>query len=113
VATPGRKTITTSLSHDELAELDRIREQHNLTRSQALRDAVRRYLATMRRLPAPEEPLPDEVEALREAEEEFARGGGRQLRAVLHDLERRHKAADALALTIPPSMLSRTDEVIQ
>jgi hypothetical protein len=45
----------------------------------------------MRRLPPPEEPLPDEVDALREAEAEFARGGGRPLRAVLHDLERRSK----------------------
>jgi hypothetical protein len=91
MATPGKKTITTSLSDDEVAEFDRIREVHNLTRSQALREAVRRYLATMRHLPAPEDPLPDEVEALREAEEEFARGGGRQLRAVLNDLERRPK----------------------
>ena len=91
MATPGTRTVSTSLSDDELAELDRIREEHHLTRSQALRDEVRRYLATMRHLPAPEEPLPDEVEALREAEEEFARGGGRRLRAVLHDLERRPK----------------------
>jgi metal-responsive CopG/Arc/MetJ family transcriptional regulator len=91
MSTPSKKTITTSLSHDELAEFDRIREVHNLTRSQALREAVRRYLASMRHLPAPEEPLPEEVEALREAQEEFARGGGRQLRAVLHDLEHRPK----------------------
>lgn len=91
MATPGKKTITTLLSDDELAEFDRIREVHNLSRSQALREAVRRYLAIMRHLPAPEDPLLDEVEALREAEEEFARGGGRQLRAVLHDLERRPK----------------------
>ncbi len=52
---------------------------------------MRRYLAAMRRLPAPEEPLPDEVEALQEAEEEFARGGGRGLRAETYDLERRTK----------------------
>ena len=56
-----------------------------MTRSQALREALRRYLAAMRSLPAPEEPLPDELEALCEAKEEFARGGGRGLRAVLHD----------------------------
>jgi metal-responsive CopG/Arc/MetJ family transcriptional regulator len=87
MATPSRKTVTTSLSQCELAEFDRIREEYNLTRSQALREAVRRYLAVMRSLPAPEEPLPDEIEALREAREEFARGGGRRLRAVLHDLE--------------------------
>ena len=91
MATPRKKTIATSLTQGELAELDRIREEYNLTRSQALREAVRRYLVAMRRLPAPEEPLPDEVEALREAEEEFARGGGRELRTVLHELDRRTK----------------------
>jgi hypothetical protein len=64
---------------------DRIREEYKMTRSQALREALRRYLAAMRSLPALEEPSPDELEALREAEEEFARGGGRGLRAVLHD----------------------------
>jgi metal-responsive CopG/Arc/MetJ family transcriptional regulator len=74
MATPRKKTIATSLPEGELAEFDRIREEYNLTRSQVLREALRRYLAAMRRLPAPEEPLPDELEALREAEEEFARG---------------------------------------
>ena len=93
MATPSRKTITitTSLPQCELAEFDRIREEYNLTRSQALREAVRRYLAVMRSLPAPEEPLPDEIEALREAKEAFARGGGWRLRAVLYDLDRRTK----------------------
>jgi metal-responsive CopG/Arc/MetJ family transcriptional regulator len=91
MAASRNRTITTSLPEGELAELDRIREEYNLTRSQALREALRRYLAAMRRLPAPEEPLPAELEALREAKEEFARGGGRGLRTVLHDLERRPK----------------------
>jgi metal-responsive CopG/Arc/MetJ family transcriptional regulator len=91
MAASRKKTITTTLPESELAELDRIREEYKMTRSQALREALRRYLAAMRSLPAPEEPLPDELEALREAEEEFARAGGRGLRAVLHDLERRTK----------------------
>jgi hypothetical protein len=91
MAASRKKTITTSLPENELAELDRIREEHKMTRSQTLREALRRYLAAMRSLPAPEEPSPDELEALREAEEEFARGGGRGLRAVLHDLEHRTK----------------------
>jgi metal-responsive CopG/Arc/MetJ family transcriptional regulator len=86
-----KKTIATSLPEEELAELDRVREQQSLTRSQALRQAVRWYVDAMRRLPPPEEPLADEVEALSAAELEFARGGGRPLRAVLHDLERRPK----------------------
>ena len=82
-----KQKIATSLPEEELAELDRVREQQRLTRSQVLRQAVRWYVGAMRHLPPPEEPLPDEIEALREAEAEFARGGGRQLRAVLDDLE--------------------------
>jgi len=85
------KTVATSLPEQELAELDRVRERQNLSRSQALREAVRWYVRTMRHLPPPEEPLPDEIEALREAEEEFARGGGRLLRDVLRDVDRRRK----------------------
>jgi metal-responsive CopG/Arc/MetJ family transcriptional regulator len=86
-----KTTITTSLAEEELAELDRLREQHSLSRSQALRQAVRWYVSAMQRLAPPEDPLPDEVEALRDAEAEFSRGGGRPLRAVLHNLERRPK----------------------
>jgi metal-responsive CopG/Arc/MetJ family transcriptional regulator len=86
-----RKTVATSLSPEEIDELDRIRERQNLSRSQALRQAVRWYVGAMRRLPPAEEPLPDEIEALREAEKEFARGGGRPLRDVLGDLDRRPK----------------------
>jgi hypothetical protein len=82
-----KKTIATSLPEEELAELDRVREQQSLTRSQALRW----YVGAMRRLAPSEDPLPDEIEALREAEAELARGGGRPLRAVLDDLERRSK----------------------
>jgi hypothetical protein len=86
-----KKTVATSLSPEEIDELDRIREQQNLSRSQALHQAMRWYVGAMRRLPPAEEPLPDEIEALREAEEEFARGGGRLLRDVFRDLDRRLK----------------------
>ncbi len=91
MATRTKKTITTSLPQEELAAFDHVREQQNLTRSQALREAVRRYIGAMHRLPPAEEPLPDEIEALREAQKEFARGGGRPLRDVLHDLDRHTK----------------------
>ena len=84
----ARTKITTSLQAEELNELDRVRERQNLSRSQALRQAVRWYIGAMRHLPPPEKPLPDELQALREAEEEFARGGGRPLRDVLRDLDR-------------------------
>ena len=82
-----KKTITTSLPQEDLAALDRVREQQRMTRSQALREAVRWYIDAMQRLPPAEAPLADEIEALREAEEEFARCGGRPLRDVLHDLD--------------------------
>jgi metal-responsive CopG/Arc/MetJ family transcriptional regulator len=91
MTTPTKKTITASLSREEINDLDRVRERQNLTRSQAVRQAVRWYVGAMRRLPPAEEPLPDELEALREAEEEFARGGGRPLRDVLRDLDRHPK----------------------
>jgi metal-responsive CopG/Arc/MetJ family transcriptional regulator len=86
-----KRTVTTSLPDLELDELDRVRERQNLSRAQVLREAVRWYLGAMRRLPPAEEPLPDELAALQEAEEEFARGGGRPLRDVLCDLDRRPK----------------------
>jgi metal-responsive CopG/Arc/MetJ family transcriptional regulator len=91
MTTRTKRTITTSLPDDELDELDRVRERQNLSRSEVLRQAVRWYVGAMRHLPPAEEPLPDELEALREAEEEFARGGGRPLRDVLRDLDRRPK----------------------
>jgi metal-responsive CopG/Arc/MetJ family transcriptional regulator len=86
-----KKTVATSLSPDELDQLDLVRKRQNLSRSQALRQAVRWYVGAMRRLPPAEEPLPDEIEALREAEEEFARGGRRPLRDALRDLDRHPK----------------------
>ena len=89
--TVGTNTIVASLSPDEIEELDQICERHKLSRSEAVRQAVRWYVGALRRLPEPEEPLPDEVEALREAEEEFARGGGRPLHDVLRELDDRHK----------------------
>jgi metal-responsive CopG/Arc/MetJ family transcriptional regulator len=82
-----KRTVTTSLPDAELDELDRVRERQNMSRSEALREAVRWYIGAMRHLPTPEEPQPDELAALREAEEEFARGGGRPLRDVLRDLD--------------------------
>jgi antitoxin component of MazEF toxin-antitoxin module len=41
--------------------------------------------------PAPEEPLPGELEALDEAEQEFAKGKTRRLDDVLHGLGRKVK----------------------
>ena len=89
MASRAKTTVTTSLPPEELKQLDQVRERQKLSRSQALRQAVRWYIGAMRRLPPAEDPLPDELQALREAEQEIARGGGGPLRDVLRDLDSR------------------------
>jgi metal-responsive CopG/Arc/MetJ family transcriptional regulator len=86
--TAAKKTVTTSLPQAELAELDRVSERQHLTRAEAVREAVRWYVATMRRLPPAEDPAPDEIAAIQRGEAEFARGKCRGLEDVLHDLGR-------------------------
>ena len=72
--TSRKKTITTTLPPDELAEFDRVRDRQSLSRSQALRQAIRWYIGAMRFLPPAEEPLPDEIEAIGRGQEQIARG---------------------------------------
>jgi len=70
------KTVTVSLPPQLVAELDRMREREHRTRSEILREALRRYITVAERdrvIPI-EEALPEEIEAMRRAEEEFARG---------------------------------------
>jgi metal-responsive CopG/Arc/MetJ family transcriptional regulator len=74
MATETKKTVTISLPQDELAEFDRVSERQHLSRTEALREAVRWYVEAMRRLPPAEEATPDEIEAIEEARKEFARG---------------------------------------
>src|SRR5436190_15115882 len=74
MATETKKTVTISLPQDELAEFDRVSERQHLSRTEALREAVRWYVEAMRRLPLAEEAAPDEIEAIEEARKEFARG---------------------------------------
>ena len=45
MATPRKRMIATSLQERELAELDRTRRKHTLSRSRALREARRCSLA--------------------------------------------------------------------
>ena len=59
---------------EELAEFDRVREHLLLSRSQALREAIRWYVGVMRSLPPAEDPSPDEIEAIRRGREQIARG---------------------------------------
>ncbi len=86
--TASTKTITTTLPLDELAALDRVRSRESRSRAALVREAIQWYLAAVDRLPPAEDPLRSETEALREAEEEFARGQGRRLEDVLRDLGR-------------------------
>jgi metal-responsive CopG/Arc/MetJ family transcriptional regulator len=72
--TTSTKTIATTLPAEELAEFDRVRERRSLSRSQALREAIRWYIGAMRSLPPAEDPLPDEIEAIRRGKEQIARG---------------------------------------
>jgi metal-responsive CopG/Arc/MetJ family transcriptional regulator len=41
-----RVTVTTSLPLDEIRELDRVGRDQGLTRAEAVRDAIRRYLSS-------------------------------------------------------------------
>jgi metal-responsive CopG/Arc/MetJ family transcriptional regulator len=41
-----RVTVTTSLPPDEIRELDRVGRDQGLTRAEAVRDAIRRYLGS-------------------------------------------------------------------
>ena len=74
MTTSAKKTITTTLPPEELAEFDRVRERQSLSRSQAVREAIRWYIGAMRSLPPAEDPLPDEIEAIRRGKEQIARG---------------------------------------
>ena len=74
MTTSKKKTITTTLLPAELAEFDRVCDRQSLSRSQALREAIRWYIGAMRSLPPAEDPLPGEVEAIRRGKEQIARG---------------------------------------
>jgi metal-responsive CopG/Arc/MetJ family transcriptional regulator len=39
-------TVSTSLPYDEIRERDRVRRDQGLSRAEAVRDAIRRYLDT-------------------------------------------------------------------
>ena len=75
MSTRRKKTVTVSLPQEELVALDRVRRRDNLTRSQALREAIHRYVGqdSDRKIPV-EDALPDEIEAIEEGQEQIARG---------------------------------------
>ena len=70
------KTIAISLPPQMIEELDRVSERERRTRSEILRDALRRYITVAERdrmIPV-EDALPEEIEAMRRADEEYVRG---------------------------------------
>ena len=81
-----KRTITTSLTEDDVARLDRVRERQDLSRAEAVRAAIRWYVGVIGNLPPAEEPTEDELEALRAGDAEFARAETRRLEDVQNEL---------------------------
>jgi len=70
------KSVTISLPAQMVDELDRVRTREGRSRSELLSDALRRYLAIAERshtIPVADA-LPEEIEAIRRADEEYQRG---------------------------------------
>jgi len=84
----AKKTVATTLPDDELAALDRVRDQQHRSRAEIVREAIRWYINATRHLPPAVDATPEEREAIREGEKEYARGETRRLEDVLHELER-------------------------
>lgn len=84
-----KKTVTVSLPQEELVALDPARKRDNLTRAQALREAIRRYVwqDSDRKIPV-EDALPDEVEAIEEGQAQIARGEYVLLDDLKHEMGR-------------------------
>lgn len=81
-----RRTITTSLPADEVAALDRVSEQQDISRAEAVRAAIRWYIGAIGSLPPAEDPTQEEIEAIRAGEAEFERGETRRLEDVQSEL---------------------------
>jgi hypothetical protein len=65
-----KKTVATSLSPGEVLLLDRVRKRDNLSRAQALREAIRGCVSRdAKRQILVEDALPDEIEAIEEGQQ--------------------------------------------
>ena len=84
-----KKTVAVSLAQEELAALDRVCKRDNLTRAQALREAIRRYVwqDSDRKIPV-EDALSDEIEAIEEGQAQIARGEYVLLDHLKHEMGR-------------------------
>ena len=92
MSTRTKKTVAVSLPQEELVALDRVRKRDNLTRAQALREAIRRYVwqDSDRKIPV-EDALPDEIEAIEEGQAQIARGEYILLDDLKHEMGRTPK----------------------
>jgi predicted DNA-binding protein len=89
MSTRTNKTVTTSLPPEELVALDRVRKRDNLTRAEALRKAIRRYVSQgSDRKISVEDALPDEMEAIEEGQAQIARGEYVLLDDLKHEMGR-------------------------
>lgn len=82
------KTVTISLPPAMVDDLDRVRRSEHRTRSELLREALRQYMATAgtARSIRVEDARPDEIEAIREGKQDFARGETMSLEDLQHEL---------------------------
>ena len=80
------KSVTISLPSELVVELDRVSKHERRTRSEVMREAVRRYLSDMRRIPVAEAE-PGELEALEYGRAQTARGEYVLLEDLLNELE--------------------------
>ena len=89
MSTRAKKTVSVALPQEELVALDRLRKRDNLTRAQALREAIRRYVSqdSNREIPI-EDTLPDEIEAIEKGQAEIARGEYVLLDDLKHEMAR-------------------------
>jgi hypothetical protein len=89
MSTRPKKTVTTSLPPEEFVALDRVRRRDNLTRAEALREAIRRYVSqdSSRKIPV-EDALPDEIEAIEQGQAQIARGEYVLLDDLKHEMGR-------------------------
>ena len=89
MSTRAKKTVSVALLQEELVALDRLRKRDNLTRAQALREAIRRYVSqdSNREIPI-EDALPDEIEAIEKGQAEIARGEYVLLDDLKHEMGR-------------------------
>ena len=71
-----------------MAELDRVHQREHRTRSEILRETLRRYItiAERDRMIPVEDALPEEIEAMHRADEEYARGECVRLEDLQHEL---------------------------